>query len=219
VGQFTTDVVPGGVHSEALDPPPPVPILDRTTPGPAAGYVGNAYTDPATLQVAHQYDEGADDKSRYYPDAFQMSHEHYYGVSVDGSPAPAIVDNARGAYGRGLSSAPMNNIGNERQRPGRDGVVWRPGVYQWSNVNRRFTPPRRAHDFRWLRPDVVTHIGDAPPPVKPDQYSSPFSSLQRFRRDIKTKPMLRRVPPPFDEDLYTDGSEAAPQIPVGYGGF
>jgi hypothetical protein len=66
---------------------------------------------------------------------------------------------------------------------------------------------------------VVTHIGDAPPPAKPDQYSSPFSSLQRFRTDLKSRPMLRRVPAPFDEDLITDGSNAAPQLPVGYDGF
>jgi hypothetical protein len=219
VGQFATDVVPGGVHSEAHQVPAQVQVLDETTPGHQAGYVGDAYSHPATLQAAHRVDEGAHVRNRYHPDAFEFAHEHYYDATVEGSPAPAIVDRAQGPYGRGLSSAPMNNAGNERDRPGRSGVVWRPGVYRWHNVNRDFTPPRRAHDFRWLRPDVVTYIGDAPPPAKPDQYSSPFSSLQRFRRDIKSRPMLRRVPAPFDEDLIYDGSNAAPQLPVGYDGF
>jgi hypothetical protein len=219
VGQFATDVIPGGVHTEALDPPPPVRVLDDTTPGHQAGYVGDAYSQPGTLQAAHALDEGAHVRNRYHPDGFQFDHEHYYDLWLDGSHAPAIVDRAQGPYGRGLTSAPMNNVGNERARPGRSGVIWRAGRYQWHNINRRFTPPRRAHDFRWLRPDVVTHIGDAPPPAKPDQYSSPFSSLQRFRTDLKSRPMLRRVPAPFDEDLIYDGSNTAPQMPVGYDGF
>jgi hypothetical protein len=218
-GQFATDIVPGGVMSEALEPPPPVTLLDQTTPGHQAGYVGDAYSQPLTLQAAHEVDEGAHVKNRYFTDAFELWNEHYYDAWQDGSPAPAIVERAQGPYGRGINSAPMNNTGNERDRPGRTGVAWRPGRYQWHNVNRDFSPPRRAHGFRWVRPDVVTHIGDAPPPAKPDQYSSPFSSLQRFRTDIKSRPMLRRVPAPFDEDLIYDGSAAVPQAPVGYDGF
>jgi len=217
VGQFGTDIVPGGVDHEGIDPPAVVPIMDRTTPGHAAGYVGNANTDPLILQEAHDYDEGAALRDSFDHRVWENVPEHYYDLTLDGSPPPAITARITPPYGRGVNSAPANNAGNERNRPGRTGVVPRPGVYHWHGVNREFSPPRVAHDFRWVRPDVVTHIGDAPPPTNPDRYSSPFSSLERFRTDLKSRPMLRRVPAPFDEDLIYDGSEAPAQAAVDTG--
>lgn len=216
-GQIGTDVLPGGVNHEGHDVPPTVPLIDRTPTTHVDGGEFSAFNTQYELQEAHNKDRGAALKERYQANAYEFFNERYYDAWLDGSPAPAITEGVKAAYVRGINSAEVNNgpSGRTRAWSGR----WRAGRYQYHNVNRNFSPPRRQHDYRFVQPNVVTHIGDAPPPDKPDTYSSPFSSLQRFIKDIKTKPMARRVPPPFDEDLIYDGSADVPQAPVGYDGF
>lgn len=90
---------------------------------------------------------------------------------------------------------------------------WKPGVYLGSNVQRNaFHPPRRTHrEFRYGLPNVVTIVGDAPPPDKPDKYASPFSSLQRFGLNTaRTRvPASRRVPGPWDEAIVVANTDKA----------
>jgi hypothetical protein len=52
-----------------------------------------------------------------------------------------------------------------------------------------------------VEPDIVTIIGDAPPPEKSDVYASPFSSLQKFMPTRRRPRGIRRDPAPWDEDL------------------
>lgn len=221
---------PDVVGLEAFDMPRAVPIIDQTPNSHLVGGPFSAFNTQAELQHAHEVDYGADLKESYHQEVFTFSNERYYTATSDGAPPPAITQGSGDkVLRRGLNAYPENMGDGGRDRPGRssadlsasypEGGHFRRGRYFQTNVNRRFAPPRRQHDYRWVRPDVVTIIGDAPPPAKPDQYSSPFSSLQRFKQDIKPKPMIRRVPAPFDEDLIYDGSAAVPQASVGMTGW
>lgn len=197
--------------------PHPGPI-DRTPQSHTDGGVYSTFNTPQELQATHDDERGAGRRSRFDIPLYEFEHEHYYSARFDGSPPPAMASRAGLPHVRGIGANPLNNGPSGRNRPGRDNVTPRPGVYQWSNVNRDFAPPRRTKDYRFVRPNVVTEIGDAPPPDKPDTYSSPFSALQRMILDIKDKPMSRRVPAPFDEDLIVDNFPGH-QLPVGYNGF
>jgi hypothetical protein len=222
---------PEVVGLEAFDIPAAVPVIDQTPIVHTDGGPFSAFNTPWELQRAHQVDKGADLKESYYPAHYMFFNEHYYTATSQGAPPPAITQGAGDKVLRRGLNAYTENLGESgRDRAGRsdaelrasypyDGFRFRPGEYFQTNVNRNFSPPRRAHDYRWVRPNVVTHIGDAPPPIRPDQYSSPFSSLQRFKKDLKSKPMIRRVPAPFDEDLVHDGSDAPMQATVGMTGW
>lgn len=200
-GMAADPEAPTVIGLEAFDLPENVPILDQTPKG-------------HQVVQSHNVENHA---VGYDHNSYQFFNEHWYGVEVEGTAATPITEGAKPAYVRGINSADVNNPAWHGYRSA--GGRYLPGVYRWTNINRDFAPPRRQHDFRYVRPDVVTIIGDAPPPTKPNQYSSPFSSLQRFRSDIKMKPMQRRIPAPFDEDLIYDGSSAPPQAPVDPGGW
>lgn len=90
---------------------------------------------------------------------------------------------------------------------------WKAGVYTSSNVQRgAFHPPRRTHrEPRYGLPNVVTLVGDAPPPTKPDKYASPFSSMQRFGLNTaRTRvPASRRIPGPWDEAIVVENTDKA----------
>jgi hypothetical protein len=87
------------------------------------------------------------------------------------------------------------------------GLGYRPGHYRQWNLWRKMAPPFRIHDQRVAALNVVTAIGDAPPPLPASPYNSPFSSLARVRRTVNIRPGLRRVPEQFDEAVISDGSE------------
>lgn len=195
---------PSVIGLEAFSVPMPVQVLDKTPPGHG-------------VSESHSADHGATLASDYAPEAYQFFNEHYYSYDLEANGPMPIVTKAGNAlpWLRGLNSSPVNNPAVDSYA----GRGWRQGRYIGSNVNRDFTPQRRQHDYRFVRPDVVTIIGDAPPPVKPTRYGPMHSSLQRFRKDIKSRPMQRRQPPPFDEDMLHDGSANAPQAPVDSGGW
>lgn len=90
---------------------------------------------------------------------------------------------------------------------------WKRGLYLGSNVQRgAFHPPRRTHrEHHYGLPNVVTIVGDAPPPDKPDKYASPFSSLQRFGLNTaRTRvPASRRIPGPWDEAIVVANTDKA----------
>jgi hypothetical protein len=204
-GAITSDPqAPSVVGLEAFNLPMPVPVIDRTPEGHA-------------ISESHSADHGADDKNVYFPEAYQFFNEHYYGYDLEANGPTPIVAKAGNAtpWLRGINSSPTNNPPVNSYA----GRGWRQGHYIGSNINRRFAPQRRQHDYRFVRPDVVTIIADAPPPTKPTRYGPVYSSLQRFKTDIKSRPMQRRQPPPFDEDLLYDGTNAAPQAPVDSGGW
>ena len=82
------------------------------------------------------------------------------------------------------------------------GGTWRRGDYEQSNIQRRFRPPFRRHgEVKMVEADIVTIIGDAPPPDKPDVYASPFSSMAKFMPKRRRVMGIRRDPGAWDEDL------------------
>lgn len=137
--------------------------------------------------------------------------EQWFGLTTIGMGRPPITDGpGDDVLRRGLNAYPENDGPGGRQR-GNGSSSWtvnnpsyKPGLYQSSNVNRDFSPPHRTHRMvRMNRPDVVTIIGNAPPPDKPTKYDSPFTSLQQFGLNIagRRRPGMRRVPGPWDEAL------------------
>jgi len=117
------------VGLDVFDLPPSVQVIDRTPVSHLEGGRYSMYDSQAELQASHNVDEGAADKNVYYPDSYQFFNEHYYGVQVEGSPAPAVAVASSDAlpYSRGLNAVPVNNGPSGRHRPGRDAVAWRPG--------------------------------------------------------------------------------------------
>lgn len=104
---------------------------------------------------------------------------------------------------RGLNAEGQNNPPDESY----GGLGFRRGRYAQWNLWRKMAPPFRSHDQRAAALNVVTAIGDAPPPRPSSPYNSPFSSLARVRRTVNARPQMRRIPERFDEAVMTDGSE------------
>lgn len=150
---------------------------------------------------------------------FRFPTEQYFGLAVEGSGAPpTTAGEGDDRLRRGLNAYPENQGAGMRVRaplPGRTPAAqagrgaWRGagflrGRYQplVTNVQRHFKVPNRTHKrFRVVEPDVVTYVGDSPPPDKPDKYASPFSKLQQFGLQVARtrRPGMRRAPGPWDE--------------------
>lgn len=141
---------------------------------------------------------------------YRFFNEQWFGTQTTGMEPPPITEGSGDrVLRRGLNAYPENDGDSGRPRAWTVNMPsWKRGLYIGSNVNRDFTPPHRTHgQVRMVRPDIVTIIGDAPPPDKPDKYASPFSSLQKFmpkRRKIRG---IRRVPTPFDEDIVANAPD------------
>jgi hypothetical protein len=165
---------------------------------------------------------------------YRFPSEQYFGLAIDGSAPPPITSGeGDDILRRGLNAYPENQGAGNRVRaslPGKTPAgqagrgAWRGsgflrGRYQplVTNVQRHFKPPNRTHKrFRIVEPDVVTHVGDSPPPDKPDKYASPFSKLQQFGLQVARtrKPGMRRAPGPWDEAVVAQAPSVSGGVPV-----
>lgn len=136
--------------------------------------------------------------------------ENYFSFRTKGMEPPPITQGPGDAVlRRGLNGYPDND--GDGGRPTSWSVqddidivggTWRRGDYEGSNVQRNFRPPNRRHgEVKMVEADIVTIIGDAPPPDKSDVYASPFSSLAKFMPKRRKVMGIRRDPGPWDEDL------------------
>lgn len=234
-GELVTDAI----IEEQFGRPPADPI-DRTPAmgdGPEAandppgGYYRPSDTTPTTA-VIHGLDLGAVRRMvGQLGRPFRFPSEQWFGLTVQGQGAPPITtEGSDPILQRGLNAYPTNQGPGGRVRPpgpgrtpagraGRGswaGSGWKPGTYQplVANVQRHFKVPNRTHRrFRVVQPDVVTYVGDSPPPDRSDKYASPFSKLQRFGLNVARtrRPGMRRAPGPWDEAVVA----AAPTISGG----
>ena len=220
-GEIITDAVveerTGRIPSDPIDHTPTVgPQAADTPPG---GFY--RLTDiPPDMALLRGLDLGSVRReSGQLGRPYQFPSEQYFGLSVQGEDAPPITQGAgdtilrRGLNAYGENQGPGARVrapGAGRTPAGRagrgswSGSGWRKGVYAplVTNVQRHFKVPNRTHRrFRVVHPDVVTYVGDAPPPDKPDKYASPFSKLQRFGLNVgrTRQPGMRRAPGPWDE--------------------
>jgi hypothetical protein len=205
---------------------PPADPIDRT---PTAGHAAKASPPGGHFHLSHTTPSmagvrGADmgavrREVGQLGRPFRFPTEQWFGLTVEGSAAPPITEGAGDeVLRRGLNAYPDNTGPGGRVRaagPGRT-PAGRAGRGSWAgsgflrgryddlvtNVQRHFKVPNRTHKrFRVVHPDVVTYVGDAPPPDKSDKYASPFSKLQRFGLNVTRtrKPGMRRAPGPWDE--------------------
>jgi hypothetical protein len=165
---------------------------------------------------------------------FRFAQEQWFGLTVDGSAAPPITHgDGDDVLRRGLNAYPENTGTGGRVRaagPGRT-PAGRAGRGSWqgsgflrgryddfvTNVQRNFKVPNRTHRrFRIVQPDVITHVGDNPPPDKPDKYASPFTKMQRFGLNFARtrKPGMRRAPGPWDEAVVAGAPTVSGGVPV-----
>jgi hypothetical protein len=78
--------------------------------------------------------------------------------------------------------------------------AWKRGDYEQSFIQRNFRAPSWFHrPVKVTEADIVTIIGDSPPPRKSDTYASPWSALQKFAPKRRKVRGIRRDPGPWDE--------------------
>jgi hypothetical protein len=231
-GEIVTDVT----VEERTGRAPATPI-DRTPmfPGAPPGGLFRLSDTPPLMGLARGVDDGAPRKETgQLGRPVQFPSEHYYAVRVTGEDAPPITKGPGDeVLRRGINAYPDNQGPGNRSRaatPGKTpagragrgswrGSGWRRGVYEplVANVNRNFKVPNRTHKrFRVVKPDVVTLVGDAPPPDRPDKYASPFSKLQQFGLQVARtrRPGMRRAPGPWDEAVVAQAPTVSGGVPV-----
>jgi hypothetical protein len=144
----------------------------------------------------------------------------YFGTTTEGADGSPLADEGGPAVlVRGLNAYAANNGDGGRTRGNGshswrvNTPTWKRGLYLGSNVQRgAFHPPIRTHhDMKYNQPNIVTIVGDAPPPARPDKYSSPFGSLQQFGLNIpgRRRPAMRRQPEPWDNEIVTANTDRA----------
>lgn len=208
-GEIYTDSV--WENYEALPPATRIdetPVDGQGTPeesGHGYGGLTRPGASEAELGAYRGRDVGAAKRQTTTNPHYQLWHEVFFGFFTRGyEPPPITMLPNNPVFIRGINSHSVNN--GPQNRPTAwsvDGDGWKRGDYEGSNVDRRFSPPNRTHgQVKYVEPDIVTIIGDAPPPDgEGDTYASPFSSLQKFmpkRRHIRG---MRRDPGPWDEDI------------------
>jgi len=136
--------------------------------------------------------------------------DEFFGFFTRGFEPPPIAQMAPGnpVFTRGINSFPHNNGATARLGTWSvEGDGWKRGDYESSAIQRTFfRPPHRHHrEIKTVEVDIVSIVGDAPPPEGAtragDTYASPFSSLQKFLPKRRRIGGLRRDPGPWDEDL------------------
>jgi len=213
----------GEIYSDAIiqgytELPPAMPI-DHTpvqgqgTPeesGHGHGGITTPGADIGLLASRRGLDEGAAKRATSSTTPYRFFNENFFGFFTKGFEPPPITQGPGDAVlRRGLNGYPEND--GEGGRPTAWNVdadiaivggTWRRGDYEGSNVQRDFTPPNRRHgEVKMVEADIITIIGDAPPPSKSDTYASPFSSLQKFLPKRRKVGPLRQDPGPWDEDI------------------
>ena len=203
------------------------PIQGQGTPEESGHGHGGLFRPGASEAELASYrgqDHGAGRRETRSNTVYQFFNEVFYGVFSKGwEPPPITVDAGSPVFIRGINGHPANNGPGSRPtawNTDEDTAIvgygaWRRGDYEASVIQRDFTPPDRRHgEIKVVENDIITIIGDAPPPDKSDVYASPFSSLQKFLPKRRTIGALRRDPGPWDEDIIAQQPEAG-TIPIG----
>lgn len=175
---------------------------DHTPHDPAVGYAGSADPDETDAQnraeagAAHATDYGASTQGNYGGQyaPLTFSDERYLTPRFESLPPPEInpVVPQRGFNGQ-AANVP-------------DPSVNRLGWVEQSWVDRKMMAPAgRTHDQRVVSLNTATVATDTPPTANP--YGSPFRALARILTRTWQSPMIRRDPPPMDEQLVQDGSD------------
>lgn len=176
--------------------------------------------DIAQLAARRGRDKGAAKRQTSTTPTYKFFNDLYFGYFTRGfGRVPLANMPVSPVYVRGISGHALNN--GPQSRP----TAWtvgpddeatnnaaRKGDYESSNVQRdAFQPVRQipydlpgargSHPVKAVEADIVTIIGDAPPPHESDTYASPFSSLQRFLPTRRRVRGSRRDPGPWDESL------------------
>lgn len=180
---------------------------DHTPTDSAVGYAGSA--DPGPLG------------DQWYPEAANraeagQAHSTSYGADIQSNRGNAAtlnpvdqVDeqyiNPRFESDRAVQLNPAVAVrGFNGQATNSDESLIRPGFVDQSFVMRRMLAPAiRVHDDRIYTVNTAAIPVDQPPVASP--YGSPFSRLARAMTRTWQRPMIRRDPPPIDEQLVTDG--------------
>lgn len=210
-------------------------VIDQTPVGhgPPAGKAGHGYGGwfgffDATegygrgiLGALRGRDLGADRRATVQVGRpWRFSDDNYFGTMTAGAhDTPLSDETAAPVLVRGLNAYPANDGPGGRTRGDGtgswtvNGPSWKPGLYLGSNVQRgAFHPPIRTHRaMKWNQPNIVTVVGDAPPPVRPTKYDSPFGSLQQFGLNVpgRRRPAMRRQPEPWDNEVVTANTDRA----------
>jgi hypothetical protein len=185
------------------------PVEGQGTPEETGHGYGGCYTpgeNIAKLAFYRGRDDGAADKQTRTDTKYRKSDDNFYGLSIDAFRDTPIarmgVGNPALGTTRGINGFSVNDGDSGRPWAWRVNMPsWHLGVYEESKIDRRFEPPSMRRDqMKMIEADIVTIIGDAPPPAKSDTYASPFSALQKFMPKRRKVRGIRRDPGPFDED-------------------
>jgi hypothetical protein len=207
-GEIHTDVI----VEETDGLPAPIFIDDTPVDGQGtAEHAGHGFGGTTRLGVTSGQlagprgdDKGAARRATSDSPTYRFFNETFFGYFTKGfEPPPITVGINNPVFIRGINSHPVNNGPQDRPTAWSvEGDGWKRGDYESSNVERDFHPPLRHHrEIKYVEPDIVTIIGDAPPPDKSDTYASPFSSLQKFMPKRRRVRGMRRQPGAWDEDL------------------
>lgn len=216
-GEIVTDVK--WENYEHLDPAITIdetPVQGQGVPeesGHGYGGIFEPGADIAHLAAMRGRDLGAAKRATSTTPTYKFFDDLFYGYFTHGwEPPPITHRGSDPVFIRGINSHPVNNGPSARVGTWTvEGDGWKRGEYEASNVQRgAFKPTRqipvdlpggKPHQVKMVEADIVTIIGDAPPPVESDTYASPFSSLQKFMPTRRRVRGLRREPGPWDEDL------------------
>ena len=207
-GEIYTDV-----YCEMYEVLPPPMLIDTTpvegsgTPQETGHGYGGVYTpgiDAGVAGAVRGRDLGAVKRGSSTSPMYRFFNETFYGFFTRGfEPPPMAQQPSSPVFVRGLNSHASNN--GPQGRPTAwsvDGDGWKRGDYEGTAINRDFSPPNRRHgEVKMVEPDIVTIIGDVPPPEQSDTYANPFSTLQRFIPWRRRVSGIRRDPGPWDDDL------------------
>lgn len=190
--------------------------------GHGYGGITQPGADIGALAAMRGRDRGAAKKQTSGTPTYKFFNDLYFGFFSKGFGRPPLANMpVSPVYVRGISGHALNN--GPQSRP----TAWtvnsddeelnnaaRKGDYEGSNVERgAFQPSRQIpidypgaalkgkQTVKTVEADIVTIIGDAPPPHESDTYASPFSSLQRFMPTRRRVRGSRRDPGPWDESL------------------
>lgn len=208
----------GELYSDAFfenrGPLPQPTLIDKTpvegqgNPEATGHGYGGCYTpgeNIAKLAFYRGRDDGAADKQTQTDTKYRGHDDDFYGLSIDASRDVPIDRMGAGnpVFVRGINGHPVNDGDSGRPWAWRVNMPsWHLGVYEESKIDRNYSPPTLRRDvMKTTEADIITIIGDAPPPAKSDTYASPFSALQKFMPKRRKVRGIRRDPGPFDEDM------------------
>lgn len=176
--------------------------------------------DISVLAGHRGIDRGAHIRATRTTPTYKFWDDKFFGFFSTGFDPPPVTHGANNpVFIRDVNGHPANNGPQSRPtawrvNPNDEKIVngARRGDYEESNVERgAFQSPRSipydlpgakgTHPRKVVEADIVTIIGDAPPPHQSDTYASPFSSLQKFLPKRRKVRGTRRDPGPWDEDL------------------